>query len=208
MGTGNPKYSNFQERDSVSGLMNTFHSIGAMPAYSKKTNEELRWEDYQQNRKGAVGFGLSTPGVFGGGGSLSTSSVPTSMFSQPALSSVGFGSSPFGGSQPAVSSSFGGFGSASTITPSSVVTTAPLFGTTPGTSGAASSFGAGSTGLFGAPSTGSLFGSAPGATPQTTSFGLTGPSSAASAATPAFAQTGSPFGQKPASIPSFFGRML
>jgi nuclear pore complex protein Nup98-Nup96 len=209
MGTGNPKYSNFQERDSVSGLMNTFHSIGAMPAYSKKSNEELRWEDYQQNRKGAVGFGLSTPTVFGSG-SPSTS-VPTSLFGQPAPSSVGFGSGPFGGAQPAAPSSFGGFASSSTIAPSSAVAaTPPLFGATPGASGgAAPSFGAGpTTSLFGTPSAGSLFGSTSGAAPQAASFGMAGPSSTVSTMTPAFAQAASPFGQKPAGIASFFGTLL
>jgi nuclear pore complex protein Nup98-Nup96 len=64
-GTGNPKYQPTSETDQ-NGTVN-HQAITAMPAYSKKTFEELRWEDYQAGKKNAQAaapiLGAQAPGT-------------------------------------------------------------------------------------------------------------------------------------------------
>ncbi|CAH0549490.1 unnamed protein product [Brassicogethes aeneus] len=88
------------------------HSITCMKEYEAKSFEELRWEDYQVNRKGpqqgSTGFGAATP--FGG---APASSAPT-MFGQPTdqnKSAFGQTSSVFGQSTTTFGQqAAGGFG--------------------------------------------------------------------------------------------------
>ncbi|KAK4046188.1 3',5'-cyclic-nucleotide phosphodiesterase [Microbotryomycetes sp. JL201] len=208
-----------------------FQSITCMPQYAAYSFEELRWQDYQANRKAPTappafgGFGASsafggattTPstGLFGSTaptfGASATSSAPA--FGAPQQQSTGlFGStntsSPFG--QPAQQQQTGGlFGSAT----SQPAATGGLFGSAP--KPATSTFGGfGQTQTSTAPSTGFSFG-APAASTAPASGGLFGSASSAPATGGLFGQsaqsqptaTGGLFGQtatsQPASTPSF-----
>lgn len=153
-------------KNGVPQNINTLHQcITAMKEYESKSIEELRYEDYQANRKqGTSSTTSTTSGLFGStqpttGGLFGSSSTPgsTSLFgaSKPATTSL-FGSTPsstastslFGASKPATSSIFGS-------------------GTTGTTSGF--SFGTGTTAATASPSTGGLFGSS--TAPKTSIFG-------------------------------------
>lgn len=186
--------------------MNTFHSISAIPAYSKKSFEELRWEDYQQGKKGIPGFGTSTVGQVGFGIPSGATSSGMSFGQQPA-SSMSFGSTLFGGTTGS------GFGTSANV-PS---TSGALFGSSssnaPGSMGGTSLFGTSNIGSsFGgtsniAPATGTtLFGIPQSAMPQTQDFGF-GSSLATSSNPPTTSGlTGSLFGQKPATT-NLFGKL-
>ncbi|BGP16122.1 hypothetical protein JCM10213v2_004116 [Rhodosporidiobolus nylandii] len=180
-----------------------FQSIVCMPQYSKYSFEELRWQDYQANRKtpsappgfgSAFGasttpaFGASSTGTTGGGLFGGASSTPTFGASN---TSTGFGASNTGGGlfgaasntgtsafgQPATSQPAAGgglFGS----TPAAPATGGGLFGATSGTT--SSPFGqpaASSTPAFGG------FGASNAAKPATTGFSFGTPAASAAPAT-------------------------
>ncbi|KAJ3324844.1 Nuclear pore complex protein Nup98-Nup96, partial [Boothiomyces sp. JEL0866] len=132
-GTGNPTWAVTVERDgaiSVSQSSN-FQSISAMPAYKNWSAEELRFQDYQMNKKG--------PG-----------SVPNAAPAQS--TTAGFGG--FGGTQPVNNNTFGAtnafgakpaFGQPTTTTFGQTAA-APAFGQP-----AANTFGQPATNTFGQP---------------------------------------------------------
>ena len=180
-GTGNPPYS--QTSDVESDKTVYLQSISAMPPFRTKSQEELRWEDYQRGNKFA-GFPSSTSASIG----------------QP--SSGGFGGQSFGASQS------GAFGASQPAAFGSGQPTA--FGTPQSNAfGTATSqpslFGANQPGTLGS-QTSSLFGAKPaapfGATPS--SFGTTASSPFGSqpASTPFGSQsTSTPFGSQSTSTP-------
>ncbi|KAK4047035.1 3',5'-cyclic-nucleotide phosphodiesterase [Microbotryomycetes sp. JL221] len=209
-----------------------FQSISCMPQYANFSFEELRWQDYQANRKaptaapafggfGAAGttsaFGASsTPssGLFGsstpGFGTTAPQSTPA--FGQPQQQAGGlFGASAtsaFG--QPAQQQTGGLFGSAT----SQPANTGGLFGSAPKPAASTSFGGFGQTQTTPAPSTGFSFGT-PAASTAPASGGLFGSASSAPASGGLFGQpaqsqpaaTGGLFGQsapaQPAATPSF-----
>ncbi|GAX81271.1 hypothetical protein CEUSTIGMA_g8703.t1 [Chlamydomonas eustigma] len=169
-GTRGVAYQKTSERETSAqgaSTVSNFITITAMPAYQGKSQEELRWEDYQQGVKSASS-----------GSPQQTAS--TGLFGSPAASApAGFGAaaSPplFGAAAPAfgATSTFGAntFGS-----PAS----APAFGATSFTSGA-----------FGAPSTAGAFGA------TTNLFGNTAPASQPASifnAAPSFSSSAATFG--------------
>ncbi|KAH8999152.1 nucleoporin autopeptidase-domain-containing protein [Lactarius akahatsu] len=94
-GTVNPPYSVFSEKDSANASVTLqYQSITCMPQYRGNSFEELRMQDYQQNRKtaGANAFGQS---AFGG---TTQPSAAPSLFGQPAQQ------------QPPANPIFGSFG--------------------------------------------------------------------------------------------------
>lgn len=169
-GTAIADFTATQDRDIASGVNNFFQTITAMPQYRNYSLEELRLQDYAQNRKTSAaaapgGFGTATTGGFG-------STATSTPFGQTGTSAFGqqAGTSAFG--QPQTSSAFGSTG-----------TGTGLFGQQQQPSTGTSAFGSGTTG-FG--STGGGFGSSTG----TSGFGSTGTgafgSAASNAAKPLF----------------------
>lgn len=151
--TGTPvKFVPVTGTDSMqrSGIAHTIstkhHCITLMKEYESKSLEELRWEDYQDGRKGPTQNAFGAPQPFG----AVASSAP-SLFGQPAQdqSKLAFGQTPVFGQTPA-------FGT-QTSAPS-------LFGkpTGFGTTTTTSSFG------FGSAPSNNLFGSAGVAKPFST----------------------------------------
>ncbi|CEP09076.1 hypothetical protein [Parasitella parasitica] len=206
-GTAAADFAPTQDRDISTGINHFFQTITAMPQYKNYSLEELRLQDYQQNRKnansatggGAFGastggaFGASTGGAFGAsstggafgasstGGAFGATSAPTTAFGQPASTSAfGQQQTPAFG-QPASTSAFGQQQAPAFGQPAST----SAFGTNTGTSG----------GLFGQPfgSTTSAFNQ-----PSTTNtgFGAAASKPFAFGGTPAPATGG--FGQQPA----------
>ncbi|GAB5588975.1 hypothetical protein Unana1_03875 [Umbelopsis nana] len=149
-GTVNPEFTPTSERDTSTGVNNSYQSITAMPAYRNYSVEELRVQDYQAGRKNA-GAAAAPGGAFG-------------------ATTSGFGaqsSTPFG--QTATTNTFG-MPSTSTAT--------PAFGQSTGGFGqTTSAFGQSATGGFGSTNTGAtgggLFGQQP--TSTASSFGSTQP---------------------------------
>lgn len=154
-GTAVADFAPTQDRDVASGTNNFFQTITAMPQYKNYSVEELRLQDYSQNRKTAGAAGAATTG-FGtpAAGGSAFGSTSTGGFGQPSTTAFGQQStttSAFG--QPQAST---GFGASNTGTglfgqPASSGTSA--FGSTTGTTGFGSTgstgFGSG-TGGFGA----------------------------------------------------------
>ncbi|KAL1917286.1 uncharacterized protein VTP21DRAFT_4942 [Calcarisporiella thermophila] len=181
-GTASPAYEVTSDKDATSGQMNMFHSITAMPAYRNWSFEELRFQDYQQNRKSAsTGFGSS----FG-----ATSAAPTSTGFGTASTPFGSTSSTgmFGQQQQQQTPAFGqtttgGFGTAGGF--GSTQSTGGIFGSQPstGTSG----------GLFGSKTPSTPFGATTGTT--TGGFGGTG-----------FGTSTSGFGTQQQNTPFSFGQ--
>lgn len=103
-GTALADFAPTQDRDMTTGVNNFFQTITAMPQYKQQSLEELRLQDYNQNRK--TGTAQATPGTgFGAtntgfGASMGQTSTA---FGQPSTS--GFGAQPqtnaFGQQQPA-----------------------------------------------------------------------------------------------------------
>ncbi|GAB00010.1 uncharacterized protein L969DRAFT_96624 [Mixia osmundae IAM 14324] len=98
-GTANPPYSTFSEKDAPgSNLTSVYQSIVAMPQYKNYSPEELRLQDYEQNRKVATttgGFGSA--GAFGAPSTGAFGATP-SLFGQPAQQQQQQpASNPFGG---------------------------------------------------------------------------------------------------------------
>ncbi|CEG43421.1 nucleoporin 98 [Plasmopara halstedii] len=224
VGTGQPPYQPTREMDpSGTGGTANYISISRMPAYSHKSTEELRYEDYLKRTNPAAaqaaatqnaptpgmitagtgafsGFGAqpSTTSAFGSTPSFGTQS---SAFGAPSTgSSGGFNTSAFNSTvTSAPTGGFGGFGSQ----PAAPATSGGFFGAT--AQPATSAFGAPATNsAFGAPTTSSAFGSAPG---STSAFGAPASSggfgSSFGAAAPA--QTGGfgGFGNTPAASSGF-----
>ncbi|KAI8385003.1 nucleoporin autopeptidase-domain-containing protein [Radiomyces spectabilis] len=162
-GTAVADFTPTQERDLTTGVNNFFQTITAMPQYKNFSLEELRLQDYMQNRKtgnaAPGGFGAAAPGGFGAPASN------TSLFGQPAASSA-FGqqtTSAFGQPQQQA----GAFGSTGTgLFGQQQPSTTPAFGA-PAT-GATGGFGntgfgaSNATPAFGATSAAPAFGAAGG----------------------------------------------
>ncbi|KAK4511853.1 uncharacterized protein ATC70_003852 [Mucor velutinosus] len=222
-GTAIADFSPTQDRDITTGVNNFFQTITAMPQYKNYSLEELRLQDYQQNRKTASGapgaggaFGAPAGGAFG-----ASTGATGSAFGQPAGATGGFGqqqqTSAFG--QPAQTSAFGaGATSGGLFGQQQQPATTSAFGQ-PATG--TSAFGA-STSAFGQPAAASGFGAAAskpfsfGSTPAPATGGFGQPATSAfgqpAASTGAFGQqqpaTTSAFGgfgQKPATTPATGG---
>ncbi|KAF9780056.1 nucleoporin autopeptidase-domain-containing protein [Thelephora terrestris] len=112
-GTSNPTYVAFNEKDATNAnLTLAYQSITCMPAYRGYSFEELRLQDYQQNRKAATtgGFGAGTfgsttqPTTTGG---LFGQNQPTT---QPTQSAFGGGTGAFGSTGTTTGTGFGAFG--------------------------------------------------------------------------------------------------
>jgi nuclear pore complex protein Nup98-Nup96 len=91
-------FNEYTEKDnspSASGIMTTlrFQSISAMPQYITKSFEEIRYEDYKQNRRYGTG---STSSGFGTTNSTSTGGFGSAFGSKNTTSNTGFGSIGFG----------------------------------------------------------------------------------------------------------------
>jgi len=209
-GSSSVAYTTTNKPDSNSGTI-VLRSISAMPAFEKKSPEEIRWEDYQAGNRGTksatVGGGAfgqaPTAGAFG--------AAPA-----PAASPFGFAAAPapaagglFGAAPAPAAGAFGGFGAAPAPAAGGLFGAAPapatggLFGGAAaapapafGGFGAAPAPAAG--GLFGAPApaAGGLFGAAPAPAPSFGGFG------AAPAPVPA---AGGLFGSTPAPAPAAGG---
>ncbi|GBG75208.1 hypothetical protein CBR_g19844 [Chara braunii] len=126
-------YQATNDPDSPAGQPGKFMSISAMPAYKNKSDEELRWEDYQQNDKG----GPAPPGQ---------AARPTSSILGTPAQSNPFGSvTNIGSTMPNPTP----FGTAPSSNPSTLAfgsSTTPVLGAT-------------SSSAFGSTSSASLFGS-------------------------------------------------
>lgn len=211
-GSVNPEFTATTERDTSTGVNNSYQTITAMPAYRNYSVEELRVQDYQAGRKNAGASGGAFGATGGYGAQTSTpfgQSATSSAFGMPSTSSAG---SAFGQTTGGFGQSAGGFGQTSNTGFGAANTgaTGGLFGQQ--STSAAPAFGStqpATTG-FG----GTTFGQQPQQQQQNTGFGATantgfGASSAAKpfsfGSTPAtsqpatgFGATGaSPFGQQP-----------
>lgn len=185
-----------------------FQSITCMPQYKNYSFEELRYQDYQANRKtptagaapsfgsafgssGTPAFGAANTGTTGGGLFGSTSSTPA--FGAAPAANTGFGSTPASGGLFGSAPSTGAFGQPATSQPA----TGGLFG-------AATSQPQQTGGLFGSASTGNAFGQP--AASAAPAFGGFGAAAAPKPATTGFsfgatttpAPTGGLFGSAPA----------
>eukprot|EP01117_Protostelium_nocturnum_P007921 TRINITY_DN2830_c0_g1_i2.p1 TRINITY_DN2830_c0_g1~~TRINITY_DN2830_c0_g1_i2.p1 ORF type:complete len:931 (+),score=287.12 TRINITY_DN2830_c0_g1_i2:104-2896(+) len=199
-GTGNPPYKVTQDNEVGPGNANQTvnqHAITMMPAYSGKSFDELRWEDYQAKRINGVWSATPAASPFGSAASTpfgsATSASPFG--SAPAATPFGSTSSPFG-TTPATSSPFG-------ATPA-----ATPFGSTP------SPFGTTSSTPFGQTPAATPFGQTPAATSPFGQTPSTNPSPFGTTSSTPFGQTPaattspfgtSTFGQTPAANPSPFG---
>lgn len=156
-------------KNGVNQSINTRHQcITCMKEYENKSLEELRFEDYQANRKGPQAnsmFGAATNASQPSGGLFSSTSTPSVSFnnntggslfgqSKPAFGAPTtttsttsiFGNSAFGANKP-FGSSTPAFGtSTQTTQPTSVAGSGSLFGASTSTT---STFGQQNTGLFG-----------------------------------------------------------
>ncbi|BFZ57140.1 hypothetical protein PYCC9005_004190 [Savitreella phatthalungensis] len=201
MGTSHPPFAVTSEKESGTGsAMNHFQSITCMPAYATSSFEELREQDYVQNRRyGTVGSAGSTG--FG---------APSATFGQQPSSGGLFGqstqtaaSSPFG-----QSSSGGGLFGQSSANPSSGGLFAPSNpAMTFGQSNATSTFGQNNAGpgLFGQQNNGSAsngfgnFGQQSNQQPNSSTFGQNTTSNAFG--TPTASNAGGLFGAQSNSSP-------
>ncbi|KAK1928861.1 Nuclear pore complex protein Nup98-Nup96 [Phytophthora citrophthora] len=210
VGTGQPAYQPTREMEpSGTGGTANYVSISRMPAYSHKSTEELRYEDYLKRTNPAAAQAAATQnapapgattggtGAFGGFGSQPTTSSAfgtTGGFgtNQPSAfgatsTTGGFGSSAFGSTTTApTTGGFGGFGSQA----AAPATSGGVFGNTAARP---------TTGAFGAPATSSAFGATPGAT---SAFGAPATGGGFGATTGGF---GSSFGAAPAAQPQTGG---
>lgn len=187
-GTANPPFAVTTEKEGTNGTSN-YQSITCMTAYGGSSFEELRLQDYNQNRKTGSGSGGTG---FGTGAGFGTSAVGTnSIFGATQAQTSPFGQQPatgnssiFGASSAAPSTNLFGTNPANTSTPfgqstfsKPAGTTTSLFGTTTSTPSAfgananqtASSFGQSNANPFGGAPATSSFG-AP-ATTMNNSFG-------------------------------------
>eukprot|EP01087_Luapelamoeba_hula_P005180 TRINITY_DN1525_c0_g1_i6.p2 TRINITY_DN1525_c0_g1~~TRINITY_DN1525_c0_g1_i6.p2 ORF type:complete len:309 (+),score=73.66 TRINITY_DN1525_c0_g1_i6:59-928(+) len=149
-GTGSLKFGTTTVKDS--NITSQFFSITAMEAYSQKSFEELRYEDYAEGRKGNTG-GASPFATQSAGGIFSAPAAqsPFGLTAAPAAAQPSFGN--LFASTP--SASTGLFGAPAAAAPA----TGNLFGGT-------------STSLFAAPTATSAFGAPATGTTGFASFGI------------------------------------
>ncbi|KAG0228754.1 hypothetical protein BGW42_001996 [Actinomortierella wolfii] len=193
-GTANPPFSAYTEKDPVSGQTSQYQSITAMPAYRNYSFEELRLQDYQQNRKFAgQGGGFGAPSAFG--------QQPTQTGFGATQPTTGFGSTTttgFGGTSTGFGT--GGFGTTGTTGFGSTAPSTGGFGQQPQQQttgfgmGTGTGFGStGTTGAFGTSTTGATgFGGTTGfgATAAKPAFGGFGATATSQPATGGFGTTG------------------
>lgn len=120
-GSSNPSYAATTEKDTTTNTNLQYQAISCMPAYQGTSFEELRFQDYQQNRKTAStnAFGQTS---FGG-----AQPAGSSMFgAQNAQQQNNQTNSTFG-IRPA-GSGFGAFGGGNTGTTGTTGTTSSIFG--------------------------------------------------------------------------------
>ena len=173
-GTAGTKFQPTSVQESA-GSAAQFFSLTSMPQYNSKSFEELRLEDYQQNRKG-VTSGAAPASLFGAGATGGFGNTGAT-FGASGFGATGGG---FGATPATAATGFGGFGQ-----PQPQPTTGFSFGNTGAAPAAQTSFG----GAFGAPAqqqAASTFG------------GFGKPATAATTGT-----TGGLFGQPQASAPGF-----
>ncbi|KAI9304746.1 nucleoporin autopeptidase-domain-containing protein [Cunninghamella echinulata] len=183
-GTAVADFAPTQDRDVTTGINNFFQTITAMPQYKQYSVEELRLQDYNQNRKSSQGASGTTGGfgsTTGGFGSTNTTAntgfgqsttggafgaqQTTGAFgqTQPAATNTGFGAQPstggglFGQAQNTGTSGFGQQQTTNAFGASN--TTGGGFGTT--------------AGGFGATGTTTGFGAGANNAPKTFGFGAT-----------------------------------
>ncbi|KAF9973765.1 hypothetical protein BGZ73_002983 [Actinomortierella ambigua] len=187
-GTANPPFSAYTEKDPVSGQTSQYQSITAMPAYRNYSFEELRLQDYQQNRKFAgQGGGFGAPSAFGQQPAQTGfgASQPATGFGAPATTG-------FGGTTSGFGTGAGGFGTTGTTGFGSTTPATGAFGQQPQQQ--TTGFGLGATAGFGTTGATGGFGST---TSGTTGFGgATG--FGATAAKPAFGGFGTTATSQPA----------
>ncbi|KAF8345565.1 hypothetical protein F5887DRAFT_1061706 [Amanita rubescens] len=109
-GTSNPPYQAHTDKDATSNVTLQYQAITCMPAYSGYSFEELRLQDYMQNRKTAGSTQPST-GVYGPQQPQQTTQ-PSAFGATTSAPSTGFGA--FGqntGTNTTGGGMFGGFGS-------------------------------------------------------------------------------------------------
>lgn len=201
-GTGVVPFSAFEENDTTkAGKVDRYETITMMPQYANSSLQELRWQDYQANRKGPANAPVAG---FGFGQSQPATTQP-GIFGQPSNQSSFGGGSAFGQSQPSTSGGLFGSNNNTTNTGSN------LFGSNNTQSSSSPFGGASAGGLFGqnasTNTTPSGFGSTgfgTNSTPSATGFGF-GAANTANSGT--FGQnnnstSGSLFGAKPAAAPS------
>lgn len=181
-GTGAVPFSAFEENDtSKAGKLDRYETITMMPQYASSSLQELRWQDYQANRKGPT----NAPTAGFGFGQTQSASTQTGIFRQPSGQSS-FGGSAFGQAQPAASG--GLFGSNN----NSINTGSSLFGNSNAQT---------SSNPFGGASTGGIFGQDAGTNTTSGGFGSTG-----FGATSAPSATGFGFGTSNTSNNGTFGQ--
>ncbi|KAF9534570.1 hypothetical protein CPB83DRAFT_842534 [Crepidotus variabilis] len=147
-GSSNPAYAATIEKDGTTNLQ--FQSISCMPAYIGYSFEELRVQDYSQNRKTA-----STANTFGGTAFGTAQPAAAGAFGQTTQPTNSLFGAPANPTNTTTGSAFGTFGQ----TQQPAAATTSLFGAS-GTSAfgqqqqqqpAQNTFGGATTGLFGQP---------------------------------------------------------
>lgn len=179
------------ENESTPNVKSNFQTITAMDPYKNCSQEELRWRDYQQNRKNAAAPGAPATSAFGqqaGGGAFGASSgafgQSTGAFGQPAQGGNVFGQTP--------TSSGGAFGASGTGAFGQAAPSTPAFGSTTGAFGQPAT-----TSAFGQPAqpaSSGIFGSSQPAQQPTNVFGAPAQPTSAFGSTGAFGQAKPAFG--------------
>ncbi|KAI8640494.1 nucleoporin autopeptidase-domain-containing protein [Parasitella parasitica] len=105
-GTATADFTPTQDRDISTGINNFFQTITAMPQYKNYSLEELRLQDYLQNRKNASSAPASSFGT-SGGGAFGATPATTSAFSQPTATGAFGQQQPSAFGQPAQTNAFG-----------------------------------------------------------------------------------------------------
>ncbi|PPR02637.1 hypothetical protein CVT24_002120 [Panaeolus cyanescens] len=106
-GTASPPYAVTNEKEvPTSNNISQFQAIVSMEAYSGYSFEELRVQDYAQNRKTATSTGFGAPGAFGATTQPATTGVFGAQAAQPATTSI-FGAA---AAAPSTNAGFGTFG--------------------------------------------------------------------------------------------------
>nr|OQO26906.1 hypothetical protein B0A51_07353 [Rachicladosporium sp. CCFEE 5018] len=232
-GTPAAPYTATTEKEAgTSNTTNAYQSLTFQQPFQNKSFEELRVEDYVQNKRYPQGnsFGSgSTFGGFGGGNAAQPAQTGGGLFGNSGSTSTGFGGGNagtgfgggatsgglFGQNKPATTSLFGGANTSSAAPSTGFGATATggggLFGNSaqqPATGGGLFG-GSGSTGGFGAnASGGGLFGQANQAQPAKPAFGGFGASNNTTASTGfrgGFGATQQPAAQQPAQSGGLFG---
>ncbi|KAG3196883.1 hypothetical protein PC128_g7271 [Phytophthora cactorum] len=211
VGTGQTPYQPTREMEpSGTGGTANYMSISRMPAYSHKSTEELRYEDYLKRTDPAAAQAAATQNAPAPGATTGGTGAFGGFGAQPATSSAFGSTGGFGSGQPSAfgaTSTGGGFGSSAFGSTTTTSTTSGGFGgfgsqpAAPATSGGlfGNTAARPATGAFGAPATSSAFGAAPGAT---SAFGAPATGGAFGSTTAGF---GSSFGATPVAQPQTGG---